>query len=65
MRQFELYDATSVEEAVQLLSQHGPTSKLVAGGSDLVTGLMKDYVDGPGMPYPTVLIDVTTLSQKT
>jgi xanthine dehydrogenase YagS FAD-binding subunit len=63
MRQFELYDATSVDEAIQLLTQHGPTAKLVAGGSDLVTGLMKDNVDGPGMPYPTVLIDVTTVPE--
>jgi xanthine dehydrogenase YagS FAD-binding subunit len=63
MRQFELYDATTVDEAIQLLSQHGSAAKLVAGGSDLVTGLMKDYVEGPGLPYPTVLIDVTTIPE--
>lgn len=61
MKSFELYDATSVEEAVSLLDKLGPTSKLVAGGSDLVTGVMKDWVQGPGMPYPTALIDVTTI----
>ena len=37
MKSFELYDATTVEEAVGLLDQHGPTSKVVAGGTDLVT----------------------------
>lgn len=63
MRQFELYDATSVDEAISLLREHGPTAKLVAGGSDLITGVMKDYVEGPGMLYPTVLIDVTTIPE--
>jgi len=63
MRSFELYDATTVEEAVGLLEEHGPTAKLVAGGSDLVGGVMKDYVEGPGMPYPQVLIDITTIPE--
>jgi xanthine dehydrogenase YagS FAD-binding subunit len=61
MKSFELYDATTVEEAIALLEEHGPTSKLLAGGSDLVTGIMKDWVQGPGMPYPDVLIDITTI----
>lgn len=61
MKAFELYDAATVEEAVGLLEQHGPTSKVVAGGSDLVTGVMKDWVHGPGMPYPNVLVDITTI----
>lgn len=65
MRSFELYDATTVEEAVQLLEQYGPAAKIVAGGSDLVTGVMKDYVQGPGMPYPEVLIDITTIPEMT
>jgi xanthine dehydrogenase YagS FAD-binding subunit len=61
MKSFELYDATTVEEAISLLEEHGATSKLLAGGSDLVTGIMKDWVQGPGMPYPDVLIDITTI----
>jgi xanthine dehydrogenase YagS FAD-binding subunit len=63
MKSFELYDATTVEEAIGLLDEHGPTSKLLAGGSDLVTGIMKDWVQGPGMPYPEVLIDITTIPE--
>lgn len=63
MRSFELYDATTVEEAVELLDRYGPTAKIVAGGSDLVGGVMKDYVEGPGMVYPQVLIDVTTIPE--
>ncbi len=61
MKAFELYDATTVDQAVELLEKHGPTSKVLAGGSDLVTGVMKDWVHGPGMPYPEVLIDITTI----
>jgi xanthine dehydrogenase YagS FAD-binding subunit len=63
MKAFELYDATTVEEAVALLDKYGPTSKIVAGGSDLVTGVMKDWVQGPGMPYPEVLIDINTIPE--
>ena len=63
MKSFELYDATTVEDAVALLDKYGPTAKIVAGGSDLVTGIMKDYVQGPGMPYPEVLIDITTIPE--
>jgi xanthine dehydrogenase YagS FAD-binding subunit len=63
MKAFELYDAITVEEAVGLLEKYGPTSKVVAGGSDLVTGVMKDWVHGPGMPYPEVLIDITTIPE--
>jgi xanthine dehydrogenase YagS FAD-binding subunit len=61
MKSFELYDATTVEEAIGLLEEHGPTSKVVAGGSDLVAGVMKDWIQGPGMPYPNVLVDITTI----
>jgi xanthine dehydrogenase YagS FAD-binding subunit len=63
MKSFELYDATTVEEAVALLDQYGPKAKVVGGGSDLVTGVMKDWVQGPGMPYPEVLIDITTIPE--
>jgi xanthine dehydrogenase YagS FAD-binding subunit len=63
MKSFELYDATTVEEAVALLDQYGSKAKVVGGGSDLVTGVMKDWVQGPGMPYPEVLIDITTIPE--
>lgn len=63
MKSFELHDATTVEEAVALLDQYGSQAKVVGGGSDLVTGVMKDWVRGPGMPYPEVLIDITTIPE--
>lgn len=63
MKSFELYDAGTVEEAVGLLNKFGPTAKVLGGGSDLVTGVMKDWVRGKGMPYPEKLIDVTTIPE--
>jgi xanthine dehydrogenase YagS FAD-binding subunit len=62
MRGFELYDASSVKEAVDLLGKYsGRTVKVVGGGSDIVGGVMKDWVQGKGMPLPEVLIDITTI----
>ena len=65
MKAFELHDARSVSEAVGLLDRYGPTAKVLAGGSDLVSGVMKDWVRGKGMPYPEHLIDVTTVPEMT
>ncbi|HEV8670814.1 MAG TPA: FAD binding domain-containing protein [Candidatus Limnocylindria bacterium] len=62
MRGFELYDASSVKEAVDLLGKYsGRAVKVVGGGSDIVGGVMKDWVQGKGMPLPEVLIDITTI----
>jgi xanthine dehydrogenase YagS FAD-binding subunit len=62
MRGFDLYDATTVAEAVNLLRAHsGKTVKVIGGGSDIVGGVMKDWVQGKGMPLPDVLIDITTI----
>jgi xanthine dehydrogenase YagS FAD-binding subunit len=63
MRTFELYEAKSVREAVSLLDEFGVTSKPLGGGTDLVTGIMKDWVQGKGMPYPEKLVDVTTIRE--
>ncbi len=67
MRGFELYDATTVQEAVALLKKFADRPagavKVVGGGSDLVGGLMKDWVAGKGMPIPEVLIDITTVKE--
>ena len=63
MKSFELHDAATVQDAVALLGKFGPTAKVVAGGSDLITGIMKDWVHGKGMPYPEKLIDVTAIPE--
>ena len=67
MRGFELYDAGTVQEAVALLRKFADRPagavKIVGGGSDLVGGIMKDWVAGKGMPVPEVLIDITTIKE--
>jgi xanthine dehydrogenase YagS FAD-binding subunit len=63
MKSFELYEPTTVKEAVDVLTKVGPTAKPLAGGSDLVAGVMKDWVHGEGMPLPDALVDLTTIPQ--
>jgi xanthine dehydrogenase YagS FAD-binding subunit len=62
MKGFDLYEPTSVSEATQTLTQLGPTARVIGGGSDLVGGILKDWVQGKGMPLPDALIDLTTVS---
>src|SRR5690348_9633329 len=64
MRAFELYDATTIKEAVDLLKANASKSaRVVGGGSDLVGGLMKDWVHGKGLAIPDVLVDITTIKE--
>ncbi|MDE3077497.1 MAG: FAD binding domain-containing protein, partial [Chloroflexota bacterium] len=63
MKAFELHDASTVQDAVGLLTKLGPTAKVIGGGSDLVGGIMKDWIDGKGMPLPDHLIDLTTVKE--
>ena len=66
MRAFELYDATTVEGAVELLRKNSDRAvKVLGGGSDLIGGMMKDWVHGKGLPFPDVLIDLTTIKDLT
>jgi xanthine dehydrogenase YagS FAD-binding subunit len=61
MKAFQLHDAGSIQEATGLLSQLGATAKVVGGGTDLIGGIMKDWVQGKGMPLPDHIIDLTTI----
>src|SRR6185295_19194458 len=63
MKSFELYEPTTVSEAVGLLDKFGATGKALGGGSDLVTGVMKDWVQGKGMPIPAQIVDLTTIKE--
>jgi xanthine dehydrogenase YagS FAD-binding subunit len=63
MKSFELYEPTSVQQAVGILTKFGSKAKVLAGGSDLVAGVMKDWVQGKGMPLPDALVDLTTIPQ--
>jgi xanthine dehydrogenase YagS FAD-binding subunit len=61
MKGFELYEPTTVPEAVNVLTKFGIKARPLGGGSDLVTGVMKDWVQGKGMPLPDALVDLTTI----
>src|SRR5260221_450744 len=61
MKGFDLHEPTTVSQAVGLLDQLGPAGKVLAGGSDLVGGVMKDWVTGKGMPLPSALVDITAI----
>jgi xanthine dehydrogenase YagS FAD-binding subunit len=61
MKGFDLYEPTSIADVTQTLTSLGPTARVIGGGSDLVGGIMKDWVQGKGMPLPDALIDLTTV----
>jgi xanthine dehydrogenase YagS FAD-binding subunit len=61
MKGFELYEPTTVPEAVGVLTKFGVKARPLGGGSDVVTGVMKDWVQGKGMPLPDALVDLTTI----
>jgi len=61
MKEFELYEPTSVAEAAQVMTQLGPKARVIGGGSDLVGGIMKDWITGKGMPLPDAIVDLTTI----
>lgn len=63
MRAFELHRPPGLAEAIDLLAVHGTRGRPVAGGTDLVAGVMRDQIVGKGMPYPSHLVDVAGLSE--
>jgi xanthine dehydrogenase YagS FAD-binding subunit len=52
LKDFDHYHATSVEQAVALLEQHGETARVIAGGQDILFRMKKHVVT------PTVLINL-------
>jgi xanthine dehydrogenase YagS FAD-binding subunit len=63
MKGFDLHEPTTVTQAVGLLDQLGASGKVLAGGSDLVGGVLKDWVTGKGMPLPSGLVDITLIPE--
>ena len=63
MKSFDLYEPTSTKEAVGVLVKLQKKARPLGGGSDLVAGVMKDWVEGPGMPLPDALVDLSTIPQ--
>src|SRR4030081_3919265 len=61
MKGFDLHEPTTITQAVGLLDTLGAPGKVLAGGSDLVGGILKDWVAGKGMPLPSALVDITAI----
>jgi xanthine dehydrogenase YagS FAD-binding subunit len=61
MKNFELHEPATLKEALAVLARHGNRAKVLAGGSDLVSGIMKDWIQGPAMPLPEVLVDLSAI----
>jgi xanthine dehydrogenase YagS FAD-binding subunit len=55
LRDFEHYDATSIDQAVALLAQHGEAARVIAGGQDILFRMKKYIVT------PTVLVNLKTI----
>ncbi len=55
MKDFEHYNATSVEQAIALLGQHGEAARVIAGGQDILFRMKKYIVT------PTVLVNLKTI----
>jgi xanthine dehydrogenase YagS FAD-binding subunit len=62
MKSFELIDARTAREAVDLMKTYGQRAKLFATGADLLY-MMKDWIEGPAVPYPEVLVNLATVRE--
>src|SRR3954469_24055177 len=63
MKSFELHEPTTVPDAIGILTKFQAKARPLGGGSDVVAGVMKDWVQGKGMPLPDALIDLTTIKE--
>lgn len=61
MRSFRLHEPESVDAALEVLATHGIHGRPLAGGTDLVAGVMRDQLVGSAMPWPADLVDVGRL----
>ncbi len=61
---FEHVNARGLQDALSCLRQYGAKAKVIAGGTDLL-GLMKDRIEGPGLPLPEVLVNVKSIPEMT
>lgn len=61
MKSFDLYEPKTTTEALAAMKKHGNKARALAGGSDIVAGVMKDWVQGKQMPMPDALVDLSTI----
>jgi len=65
VRSFTLHEPQTVNEAVAELRSHGAEARPLAGGTDLVAGVMRDQLSGSAMPTRHNLVDLTTVPELT
>lgn len=61
MKRFILRQPADLGEALGILHEQGLNARPLAGGTDIVVGVMRDQLAGKGMPYPGELVDLTTV----
>ncbi len=57
MKGFEYYKATTVAQAISVLTQFREKAAILAGGSDILA-MMKDRLEGPKLRQPQCLVDI-------
>lgn len=62
MKAFQLHEPKTLHDALSTLSRLGPGARPLAGGTDLIP-IMRGGVAGLGMPAPTDLIDLSTVTE--
>ena len=62
MKGFEYYKVTTVAQVISILTRHGESAAILAGGSDILS-MMKDRVEGPKLHPPRHLIDIKGIKE--
>ncbi len=62
MKGFDYFKATTVVQAISLLTRYQDKVSVLAGGSDLLTR-MKDRLEGPKIRQPQGLVDITGIKE--
>jgi xanthine dehydrogenase YagS FAD-binding subunit len=63
LKAFRLHQPESLATALSVLAEAGLEGRPLAGGTDLVAGVMRDHIVGSAMPYPSQLVDVASLPE--
>ena len=62
MKSFDYYQMTTVAQVISLLTRHQEKAAILAGGSDILAR-MKDRLEGPKLPLPQHLLDITGIKE--
>jgi xanthine dehydrogenase YagS FAD-binding subunit len=63
LRAFRLHQPATLADALGVLAYAGLEARPLAGGTDLVAGMMRDHVVGSALPYPSDLVDIARLRE--